>query len=734
MSLYVPLRQTAAIDLGQELRLAIQKDFFQSSSVFDRDLAEITNLRHLLSLLKDLEFSPATEKEIKMYVSLLDSILEKFPDEVAEFGWYLTLYSISGPTRYRSLQAEKDNAIFQLGAVYSQKAYKESRHSDEGLKRACGFLQRAAGCLQTLQNSAIFEPSTTACLVSLMLAEAQESFYNKAVGSGTKDTVVARLARQTAAYYEEAALSGEASDDIRLEWIHHMKVKRFHFEAVAHMRIATVKLDEFQYGEQVAHLKAASNSCKNAAKNLRYVDKLVLDDLSGLTTVANETLKVAEFDNDLVYLKPVPTDLKPIIGAPMVKPILPEFEPKRYFADLIPFAVVQVAQAFRERQDSFVRAKFVEPLNALINMMAKFLAERNLPASIDTLQRPESIPDSIIAHSQEILSLGGIRIIETSFDAINKLAVDCQDLVKGCQERLRIEADEDDILRKLQGKKWNREFSLVAGAALHKRVTSMQQYLDQAEHGDEVIWDLYETIRPYLEAYCGGFRALKDLIPPAKIEDIDSPVAEALGLLRQAVNDATDLTKKRKNFLHRLEIKARDNNILPKIIEEYKKNKSTEINTQSMEAVYRKHMAIFNEDVRHFDDLKQLQIHIEGRIDKLNNEFVRLRDTTVSTKSQRQAMLETLEITFTKYLDLVSNLNEGCKFYNDFLDRGSVILKECDDFLLERRAEGQKLEMQLSGSEHEAPSTFEEGDPLSLVVSPRAKSGAWNPSHGIVFE
>ena len=467
------------------------------------------------------------------------------------------------------------------------------------------------------------------------------------------------------------------------------------------------------------------------------MDKLVLEDLGGLTSTVNEALKVAEFDNDLVYLKPVPKDLKPIVGAPMVQAIEPVFENKKqYFTDLLPFTIIKVAQAFRERQDSYIVSKFVDPLNASLKMMAQFLAERNLPASIDTLQRPETMPDSIIEHSQEICSLGGLRIIETSFDAIKKLAWECENLVNGCQERLRIEADEDDILRKLKGNRWSRLSSKEASAELQKKVTSMKTYLEQAEQGDDHIWDLYETIRPYLEAYCGGFRALKDLIPPARIEDIDPRVSEVLLQLREAVNEASELTKRRKNFLHRLEVKARDNNILPRIIEEYKKNKSQQVDTQSMEMLYRKHLQIFNDDSNHFEDLKQQQIQIESKIDKFNNEFVsKLQLVEANPKSPRQEMLETLETTYTKYLELVSNLNEGSKFYNDFLGRGSVILKECDEFLLQRRAEGRELELLLSEENDKSTSkSYDEHDPLSLVVSPQAKPGAWNPNHGIVFD
>ena len=72
--------------------------------MFDRELAEITKLRQALATLKDLELTPASEKDIKAYLVALESIIAKFPDEVAEFSWYLTLYSLTGADRVRSVK------------------------------------------------------------------------------------------------------------------------------------------------------------------------------------------------------------------------------------------------------------------------------------------------------------------------------------------------------------------------------------------------------------------------------------------------------------------------------------------------------------------------------------------------------------------------------------------------------------------------------------------------------
>ena len=67
-----------------------------------------------------------------------------------------------------------------------------------------------------------------------------------------------------------------------------------------------------------------------------------------------------------MYLKIVPQEkeLKTIIGVSMVKSIIPEaFEQKpesntEIFKELLPYVIIHVAQAMRERQDEYVQTKF----------------------------------------------------------------------------------------------------------------------------------------------------------------------------------------------------------------------------------------------------------------------------------------------------------------------------------------------------------------------------------------
>ncbi|CAH2354061.1 pH-response regulator protein palA/RIM20 [[Candida] railenensis] len=726
--LSIPLRKTSDIDFSCSLKDIIRKEFFQSSNQFEKDATYVGKLRSDISNLRDENVSLQYESLLKEYYLQLEAIEVKFPEDFAVFPWYGTLsYSLSGPFEFHSIQVEKINIVYQLGAIYSQLGLKESQFTTEGLKKSCVYFQQAAGCFDLISKKLVenigdghyvsdFNSNTINSIRYIMEAQAQESIWQKAISDEMKGSVIAKLAIKVAELYETAAKLGSSKDTaLTLEWVNHLHLKCCHFKAAAHLRIASNMLDSFEYGEQVAHLRAAQSIVSIGKKNYtKYVSKFVLEDFEGLVESVTSTLRVAEKDNDLVYLKHVPSvnDLKPIPSVSMVKPLPPkeltetlesissELPFKLMFKDLLPFMIIQSAQAYRERQDNFVQDQLIQPIEALNNMIRKFIGERNLPASIDSIQKPESIPDSIVQHSQEIISYGGIEFVESSFIELDKLCEKSQKLYEGGLERLKIEKEEDNILKERYGTHmWNRLSSAEASKNLKERFNKMELYLRQATEGDGFIEDKFQRLKPYIKLLCGGYESLSKYIPNSNYVERDSKVNQIIVDLRKSVNEITNLIEIRKQFISSIEIKSRDNNILQKIISDYKTQHQRggggfdKIDSYTFEPTFNAHIAMFNEDLSFIDKTKTQQQALESEIEKLNSIFIEVvgssRDTT---QSQRQIALQTLESTYASYLDLISNLSEGCKFYTEFISKGNVVLRECDEYVYERRIEGRDLE------------------------------------------
>jgi len=83
--------------------------------------------------------------------------------------------------------------LYDIGALYSQLATTQSRTTADSLKRACQYFQQAAGIFDLLSRQTQdlrlplgvsvddFSPATLETLQFLMLAQAQECFWQKAV-------------------------------------------------------------------------------------------------------------------------------------------------------------------------------------------------------------------------------------------------------------------------------------------------------------------------------------------------------------------------------------------------------------------------------------------------------------------------------------------------------------------------------------------------------------------------
>jgi programmed cell death 6-interacting protein len=221
-------------------------------------------------------------------------------------------YNTERPISQNNLKFELANVLYNLAALYSQLAVSAHRGTAEGLKSACNYFCLAAGVISHIKTAVIPELRSTPpedmdiptleSVQQLLLAQAQECFWQKAVIDGYKDASIAKLAARVSDLYNSAGDWGVKSESISSEWIHHTTAKHHHFAAAAQYRQACDCLERRKYGEEVARLRDSLVCVNEALKEARYINKTVLVDLNGLKNKVQEDLKRAEKDNDLIYL------------------------------------------------------------------------------------------------------------------------------------------------------------------------------------------------------------------------------------------------------------------------------------------------------------------------------------------------------------------------------------------------------------------------------------------------
>lgn len=259
---------------------------------------------------------------------------------------------------------------------------------------ACNYFCLSAGVISYLKTTIIpelrstppedMDTMTLEGLEHLLLAQAQECFWQKAVKDGLKDASIAKLAAKVSDFYSQAGDFGMKSDAISTEWIHHMTAKHHHFAAAAQYRAACDCLEKRKYGEEVARLRDSLNCVNEALKEARWINEMVLNDLNGLKNRVSEDLKRAEKDNDLIYLIPVPpkSELKALERAPMATAKVPKevSDPSSMLGDyglygqplfskLVPYAVHIAASIYAERKDRLVNTAIIDEWEDLNNKL-----------------------------------------------------------------------------------------------------------------------------------------------------------------------------------------------------------------------------------------------------------------------------------------------------------------------------------------------------------------------------
>jgi hypothetical protein len=131
--------------------------------------------------------------------------------------------------------------LFNIAACCSDIASTQQLDTEESLKLAAKYYQLATGAFSFIRDNALtatrsdctsdLYPDTLGVLISIMLAQAQEVFYYKAVKDKMKDLTVSKIAAQCSDYYAEAmkAIQSDALKDLQkvLEFFNIKIVKPF---------------------------------------------------------------------------------------------------------------------------------------------------------------------------------------------------------------------------------------------------------------------------------------------------------------------------------------------------------------------------------------------------------------------------------------------------------------------------------------------------------------------------
>ncbi|KAJ3269210.1 bck1-like resistance to osmotic shock [Terramyces sp. JEL0728] len=225
------------------------------------------------------------------YYAQLQHLEHKFSFETGKvnigFVWYESWHP-SDQVATNCIQYEKAATLYNIAAVYSQLAAKERLSSPDGKKRALANFQRAAGILTYIRDSltqrfkvnlesyADLHETSLSAMITLMLAQAAECFYEKATDEKKMSAVTAVIAVYVSDLYDVAnRYTTDHCSMAKLKFPKyttlHLKTKFNLYGAIAHFHTAPSTSNDRAVAERLTRLSIAK---KLVTASLGYAQEI----------------------------------------------------------------------------------------------------------------------------------------------------------------------------------------------------------------------------------------------------------------------------------------------------------------------------------------------------------------------------------------------------------------------------------------------------------------------------
>lgn len=638
------------------------------------------------------------------YHAQLVFILAKLPPDInLEFSYAHAFASgpSSLPVTLRSIAFERASVLFNIAALYSQLAASEDRSNQDGLKRASAYYQNAAGVLAFLSESAlpklgpfVDSENTPSDLTEdfvkslewLMLAQAQECVWQRAVSDQYKNSLIAKLAAKVSSLYNNSLLSirlatADTRDALPHNWIPHLETKHYHFNAASQYRKGIDELEASRYGDEIQRLMMAEADAKKAFNIAKRagVAQAVISDVKSLLDVVQKNLSRAERDNDLIYHQnvPAPSGIPAIQEVSMVQSIIPPGlrDPKSVigddsiiFGEMLGWGAREAINIYSDNKGNLLREKIVEPAQNFNDEADKILQSLNLPSSLEALERPIGLPPSLLRKAEEIRLEQGPTKIDVYLDDVQRLSRHVLGILDEAMDILDSEASEDEAARRETP--MNRPPSHEANQELVMKQQRYRTILTQAAESDELVRRKWEEWEDQISELTRDKDELEALVPSSTVSMTGKAVSTSqtqihARALRGLLESLDDIRRTRDDLVSRAQRRAEGDDIRPKVLAAAAHLKhGIEMSAVTFEDVSDNELAKYDKFIQGLTEGRKKQEEILSSIKSTNDAFIQSRKQDPVVKDREQA-LQFLDLAYSHYREIIRNLDEGLKFYND---------------------------------------------------------------------
>lgn len=711
----VPLKKSSEVDLVKPLSKFIQNTYpaGEEQAEYCRAVDELNKLRRS-AVGRPLDKHESSLEIVMRYYDQLSSIEPKFPFSEGQlcltFTWKDafdkgSLFGGSVKLGLASLGYEKTCVLFNIGALASQIASEQNLENDEALKAASRYYQLASGAFSHIKDTVLsalsrdptvdISPDTVGTLSVIMLAQAQEVFFLKATRDKMKDAVIAKLANQAADFYGDAFKQCQYKDTLPKEVYPVLAAKHCMMQAHSEYHQSVMAKQQKKFGEEIGRLQHAADLVKTVSS--RYDEYVNVKDLSDKIQRA---LTAAKKDNDFIYHDRVPDlkDLEPVGKAALVKPTPIAVPLSQKYTDLfekmVPLAIQQSLSIYNQRKADLINTTIARMRDAT-TLCNGVLASLNLPAAIEDVSG-DSVPQSILQKSRAVIEQGGIQTIDQLIRDLPELLQRNREILDESLKFLDEEEATDNDLKSKFKERWQRTPSTELYKPLRAEGSNFQNVLDKAIAADAVVKERCQSQREAIAILCKPEAELNAAIPsanPAKTMQ----GSEVVNTLKSLLAQLDEIKREREQL--ESDIKSVNFDMTTKFLTALAQDGAINEEALSVTELDRVYGSYTDRVQRNLTK----QEEIIGNIQVSHQEFSKMKQSN-SEANLREEVLKKLAAGHDSYVELVANLREGTKFYNDLTE---ILLKfqgKCSDIVFARKTERDELLKDLQQSIAREPS------------------------------
>ena len=691
---------------------------------------------------------------VKSYLVQVRQVEDKFPSLRGGEGqpeWRRLVFAWNDAFRPKKTLTQTDAEFeracvyFNLGALESLAGMQQDRSTVEGTKAALAHFQSAAGVFGDLLDgihgtSTASSSSTSATdgagdappspalrdfhvkgpltsdlsfeglsmLKSLMLAQAQVCYVEKATKDGLKPSVLSKLAVEASKLYDAALTMTRTptlSAVLDKAWAAYIEFHKKEYEAWAEFYAAQgvhQKADETGtgYGEEIARLRRAATAAQAAADTATRL-KLPTGVLTAMSSLARkvhaEEAKAID-DNNKIYMNPVPdaSSLALPAGALLAKAVPPALNAAAanaatsttalipLFHNLLPPWARTAEAQFQSKLSAMVK-EFGDKIETRASDVRMQLAEAGLPAAVESsggASAGPNVPDLAWKRIVDnVLNVGGVPTLlsdAAANRAANDRAVSALDQI----ESLLADEERQDAAARARFPDMGGQPSAVLNATMRADVATFRHQITEARRADDVLAAQLRAAAPALELLSKSREQLAGWLPPdgAAEADQDPAVEQArvelsmllvnLGIKVQELEVAqASLVERAADDSIAKKLTAPDSvqNAMSDAIAQYRGL------TGDIEAKLASLNAIFNQVL------------------EKNHAFARMRHQNEASRKREAALIE-IEQATSKFTELLRMVSDGSRFYEVMVSRVAQLKVLVDDFCFVRKEERQELE------------------------------------------